>query len=108
MFIGAPILRYAPPRMRRLLLISNPTLHGSGYLDHCEGALREFLSPGIERVLFVPFAFQDHDAYAGKVRERFERMGFAIDSVHEAKSRRTMHALVEKAQALFVGGGNTF
>jgi dipeptidase E len=94
--------------MRQLLLVSNSTLHGSGYLDHCENAIREFLSPRVERVVFVPFAQHDRDGYAAKVRERFERMGLALESVHAASSKRAMHALVEGAQAVFVGGGNTF
>ena len=41
--------------MTRALLISNSTQHGSGYLDHCAGEIRDFLGDGIRHVLFVPF-----------------------------------------------------
>jgi dipeptidase E len=68
----------------RLLLISNSTLHGSGYLDHAADAIVSFLRPSVARVLFVPYALFDCDGYAAKARARFERMGLALDSVHDA------------------------
>ena len=90
----------------RLLLISNSTLHGSGYLDHCAGAITSFLGSSVSRVLFVPYAIFDRDGYAAKARARFEAMGFALDSVHDAREGPLV--AVEKAEALFIGGGNTF
>ncbi|MFN2387606.1 MAG: dipeptidase PepE [Thermoanaerobaculia bacterium] len=88
----------------RLLLISNSTLHGSGYLDHCEDALRSFLGP-IRRVLFVPYALPDRAAYAARARERLGRIGYGCDSAHDAADPV---AAVSSAEAVFVGGGNTF
>jgi len=41
--------------IRNLLLISNSTLHGSGYLDHCEDEIRKFLKKN-SNVLFIPYA----------------------------------------------------
>lgn len=92
------------PNSRRLLLISTSTVYGTGYLDHAEEEIRDHLH-GVARVLFIPYALADHNAYAGKARERFERMGFSLDSIHE--SRHPSQA-VESAQAVFIGGGNTF
>ncbi len=89
---------------KRLLLISNSTLYGSGFLDHAESEIRNFLGP-IERLLFVPFAMQDRDGYAEKARERFERMGYSLVSLHAAREK---HQAVHAAQAIFIGGGNTF
>jgi dipeptidase E len=89
---------------RRLLLISNSTSHGSGYLDHCAAHLRERWS-GVRRVLFVPFALFDRDRYAAIARDRLATMGFETDSLHEAEDPRRA---VAEAAALFVGGGNTF
>jgi len=54
---------------KRLLLISNSTLYGSGYLDHAEAKIRTFFG-AIRRVLFVPFALYDRQAYASKARAR--------------------------------------
>src|SRR5262245_57311734 len=90
----------------RLLLISNSTLHGSGYLDHCAPAIERFLGPDVRRVLFVPYALFDRDAYTARARQRFARMGFELESVHDAQSGA--RAAVERAEALFIGGGNTF
>lgn len=90
--------------MRRLLLVSNSTSHGGGYLDHCEQEIRDFLG-GVKRVLFVPFALHDRDGYAAKALERFARMGFELDSLHRAADPI---ASTGSAEAFFVGGGNTF
>lgn len=89
---------------RRILLISNSTLHGSGYLDHAEAEIRSFLGQ-VERILFIPFALHDHDSYANKARNRFSAMGYELDSIHEAQD--PLEA-VEGMEAMFIGGGNTF
>lgn len=91
-------------RHRRLLLISNSTCHGRGYLDHCEAALREHLD-GVSRVLFVPWALADHDKYLATVAARFEALGHACESIHRAPDAV---AAVMRADAIFIGGGNTF
>ena len=90
----------------RLLLISNSTRFGERYLDHCADAIASLFGTAIQRVLFVPYAIHDHDAYAANVRARFELMGFEIDSVHNADGGPAR--AVENAQAIFIGGGNTF
>jgi len=68
---------------KRLLLISNSTLHGSAYLDHAEAELRDVLGK-TRRVLFVPFALHDRAAYAAQAQARFGAMGYALHSLHEA------------------------
>jgi dipeptidase E len=90
----------------RLMLISNSTLHGSGYLDHCAAAIASFLGPAVTRVLFVPYALFDRDAYASRARARFEAMGYGLDSAHDSPGGPVR--AVEAAEALFIGGGNTF
>lgn len=87
-----------------ILLISNSTLHGRGYLDHAESEIRDFLGPA-KRVLFFPFALHDRAGYAAKARERVSAIGYALSSAHEASEPRK--ALAE-ADAIFIGGGNTF
>ncbi len=93
-------------RAMRLLLLSSSTLHGTGYLDYCEEAITSFLGDSVRRVLFVPYAVHDRDAYAAKVRDRFARMQLTVESVHDADGGPLK--AVESAQALFIGGGNTF
>lgn len=84
----------------RLLLLSSSNVYGYGYLDHAERELRARLD-GRTRVAFVPFALQDHEAYTATARERFARMNCEVMQVRGA-------AEIEAAEAIFVGGGNTF
>ena len=93
--------------MARLLLLSNSTTFGRGYLDHAEAEIRALLA-GVTRLLFVPDALQDKAGYAAKVRERFEQLGVEVDSTHEAPHAMDPARAVEAAQAVFIGGGNTF
>ena len=87
-----------------LLLISNSTLYGSGYLDHAEAEIRSFLGQ-TGRVLFVPYALFDRDGYTAQARNRFAAMGVELESIHSATDAR---AAVESTDAIFIGGGNTF
>ncbi len=91
--------------MRELLLVSTSTVHGTGYLDHAAEEIRALLGAGVRRVLFVPYALADRDAYAAKASERFSALGYGLESVHSMTNAR---AAVLAAEAVFIGGGNTF
>lgn len=90
---------------RRLLLVSNSTLHGSGYLDHCEQQIAQFFGTDVKQVLFVPYALHDRDAYTKTARDKFRTLGYKVDGIHEAPD--PVEA-VRKAEGIFIGGGNTF
>jgi dipeptidase E len=87
-----------------ILLISNSTLYGSGYLDHAEDEIRSFLGD-IKRVLFVPYALFDRDTYAATAQKRFQKIGYDLTSIHTATN--PVQA-VKDTEAIFIGGGNTF
>ena len=89
---------------KRILLISNSTLFGSGYLDHAADQIQSFLRD-VKRVLFVPYALRDRDDYAATARERFQRMGYELTSVHTSTDPAKA---VNETDAIFIGGGNTF
>uniref|UniRef100_A0A8C5CDQ6 Alpha-aspartyl dipeptidase n=1 Tax=Gadus morhua TaxID=8049 RepID=A0A8C5CDQ6_GADMO len=89
---------------RRLLLVSNSTLHGGGYLDHCQAHISTFFGR-LKRVLFVPYALHDRDGYACLARTKFNSLGYELDSIHDAEDPREA---VRTAEAIFIGGGNTF
>src|SRR5499426_2602571 len=89
---------------KRLLLISNSTFYGGVYLDHAEKEIRNFLG-AVRRVLFIPFAQRNQDAYAALARQRLAVMGYEVDSAHESSDPKKA---VNAAEAVFVGGGNTF
>lgn len=92
----------------KLLLISNSTLHGSGYLDHCADEIVTILGKNIKSVLFIPFARPSgisHEEYAAKAGERYKAMGIKLTSVHEYED---MPKAVAEAESIFIGGGNSF
>jgi dipeptidase E len=90
--------------IRKLLLISNSTLHGSGFLDHAEKEIQDFVGRR-SKVLFVPYAMYDRGGYSMKVRERLHRMGLSVAPIHDLSN---MPRAVEEAEVIFIGGGNTF
>ncbi|KAG0715403.1 Alpha-aspartyl dipeptidase [Chionoecetes opilio] len=91
---------------RNLLLLSNSTVHGSGYLEWAATPIKEFLaSKGVRRVLFVPYALREMDDYTEKAAKTFTAWGYELSSVHKATDPRRA---VSEAEAIFVGGGNTF
>eukprot|EP00092_Neocalanus_flemingeri_P061091 GFUD01073374.1.p1 GENE.GFUD01073374.1~~GFUD01073374.1.p1 ORF type:complete len:175 (+),score=44.58 GFUD01073374.1:38-562(+) len=91
---------------RNLLLLSNSTLHPTGYLEYAAEDICQFLrGRKVEEVLFVPYALRDQDGYTAKARSVFESWGFRLKSVHEAENPALA---ASNAQAIFIGGGNTF
>ena len=59
----------------------------------------------VRRLAFVPFALFDREGYAAKAAARFEREGIAVTAVTPDLAGREV---LEAAEAVFVGGGNTF
>merc|ERR1711997_1169589 len=91
---------------RNLLLLSNSTLHPTGYLEYAADIICEFLrSRNVSEVLFVPYALRKQDDYAATARKAFQGWGFKLTSIHETES--PVEA-ARSAQAIFIGGGNTF
>jgi dipeptidase E len=88
----------------RLLLISNSTNHGRGFLDHCLDEVADHLA-GLRRLAFVPFALYEREAYGRKVGERLQAIGLETTTVTADEKG---HTAVTEAEAIFVGGGNTF
>lgn len=85
------------------LLLSNSTNHGEAYLAHALETVLAHLD-GAE-LTFVPYALADHDAYTRKVAEALSPHGISVRGVHTADD--PIEAL-QQAEAVFVGGGNTF
>ncbi|HBX53607.1 MAG: dipeptidase E [Bacteroidetes bacterium RIFOXYA12_FULL_35_11] len=91
----------------RLLLISNSTNAGEAYLDYPKMNIKDFLGSNIKKTLFIPYAGVtfSFDEYAQKVQSRFDEIGYTVDSIHKYENPV---AAVENAEAIVVGGGNTF
>ena len=89
-----------------LLLISNSTNAGEAYLKYPIQEIAKTLE-GITEVVFIPYAAItfSYDEYERKVQERFNEIGIKVSSVHHAINKRNF---VRHAQAIVIGGGNTF
>lgn len=90
-----------------MILASTSTVHGSSYLEYLHEALRVFFKNSDE-ILFIPYARPSgitYDAYTEIVKKGFESLGKRVVGLHTFDTPKTA---IEKAQAIFVGGGNTF
>jgi len=89
-----------------LLLISNSTNAGEEYLQYPIERIGKFLQ-GVKEVVFIPYAAVtfSYAAYEAKVQARFNQIGVKVRSVHRAANPRQM---IRNAEAICVGGGNTF
>lgn len=89
-----------------LLLISNSTNAGEAYLKYPIEKIGEFLN-GVSEVVFIPFAAVtfSYDQYEAKVQARFDEIGIKVRSIHHCDSPLET---VANAEAICVGGGNTF
>lgn len=88
----------------KLLLLSNSTNSDSEYLGHAWEEIEDFLL-GISELLFVPYAAKNHDEYTRIPAAAFAEHGIAVRGLHEYEDPETA---ILQAQAIFVGGGNTF
>lgn len=89
-----------------LLLISNSTNAGEAYLKYPIAEIQKTLA-GVTEVVFIPYAAVtfSYEEYERKVQERFDEIGIKVRSVHRALNKRNF---VRHAQAIVIGGGNTF
>lgn len=90
--------------MRDLLLLSNSTSPGMAPFEHARDVIGEVLPSG-SRVLFIPFAGHDHDAYADSTAAALQPLGVTIVSAHAVSSPL---AELAACNGVFTGGGNSF
>ena len=80
---------------------------GEPYLDYPKYDIQKFLGKDIKKTLFIPYAGVtfSFDDYADKVQERFDEIGYKVEGIHTFSDPVKA---VEEAEAIIVGGGNTF
>src|SRR5262245_50413584 len=86
------------------LLLGSGGLRDSERMAVWTAEMRSFLGPQ-RKLLFVPYALADYDAYARGIVERGLNAGYELDSIHRYPDPVQT---VEEAEAIFIGGGNTF
>ncbi|MDA3910863.1 MAG: dipeptidase PepE [Bacteroidales bacterium] len=91
----------------RCLLISNSTMAGEPYLDYPKQNIADFLGKEKVTALFIPYAGVtfSYDEYETKVKTRFQEIGHDVVSIH--KFDDPVKA-VKEADAIVIGGGNTW
>ncbi|WP_339917352.1 dipeptidase PepE [Yeosuana marina] len=93
--------------MKNIFIASTSTTHGSNYLDYILKDLNIFFKE-INTILFIPYARPDgisHDTYTKKVQEAFLKIKKDVIGIHTFENPSLA---IEEAEAIFVGGGNTF
>lgn len=93
--------------MKKLLLISNSTNPGEAYLDYPKHNIKAFLGEKPVQALFIPYAAVtfSYDEYEAKVNNRFKEIGHSVVSIHHFDDPIKA---VQEAEAIVVGGGNTW
>ncbi|MDU1889732.1 MAG: dipeptidase PepE [Dysgonomonas sp.] len=91
----------------RLLLISNSTNPGEPYLDYPKHNIKQFLGDKPVNALFIPYAAItfSYDEYEAKVNNRFAEIGHSVKGIHHFVDPKQA---VKEAEAIIVGGGNTW
>ena len=91
----------------RLLLLSNSANRGEGFLEYPKNEISGFLGNTVKNVLFIPFAAVtfSYNEYEMLVADKFETMGYQLQSIHRFKN---YSKAIKNADAIIVGGGNTF
>jgi dipeptidase E len=95
------------PTRRHLLLLSSSRTAGTRYLEHAHAYLRSFLETRARSVVFVAYARvgRNYDEYTERVRTNFAALGYEVIGLHgSADPVQTLTA----AEALMIGGGNTY
>ncbi len=93
--------------MKRLIIASTSTIHGSGYLEYLLPTLKSFFKD-VKTILFIPYARPSgisYDLYTEIAQKAFEKIDINVVGIHQFEYPKEA---LQNAEAIFTGGGNTF
>lgn len=93
--------------MKRLIIASTSTVHGSSYLEYILPELTTHFS-GVSKIIFIPYARPSgisYEAYTNLARKAFQKINIEVKGLHEYENPKEALA---NAKGIFTGGGNTF
>ncbi len=82
-------------------------MSGEAYLNYPKNEIKNLLGDKPVKALFIPYAAVtfSFNEYEDKVNERFMEIGHSVVGIHHFNKPLTA---IEKAEAIVVGGGNTW
>lgn len=91
---------------KRILAFSSSREGSKEYLQTAAAPIHHFLGDAPMNIVFIPFASvnPDYEAYTDKVRLALEGLPYTIHTVDITNAQ----TVIEKADVIMVGGGNTF
>lgn len=91
---------------KRILAFSSSRYGSSGYLEAAAPVIKKFIDSKTTNIAFIPFASveKNYEEYAANVNNALGPMGIRINTVVPGNAR----SLIEKCDAIIIGGGNTF
>jgi dipeptidase E len=93
--------------MKKVIIASTSTVFGGTYLDYLVPTLAEHFK-NVSNLIFIPFARPGgitHEEYTEKVKPVFKQLNIDVQGIHEFENPIDA---INKAEAIFTGGGNTF
>lgn len=93
--------------MKKIIIASTSTVYNSEYLEYLLPTLKDFFSE-VNTILFIPYARPSgisYDEYTKKAKEAFLKIDKKVFGIHEFDNPKEA---IQKAEAIFTGGGNTF
>ncbi|KAF5300310.1 hypothetical protein FQA39_LY11167 [Lamprigera yunnana] len=91
--------------VRNILLLSSSRVHGYEYLECARDDINNlFRKANVSTILFIPYALKNQDKYFNMVEPVLSKWGYVVNGIHKGDPK----TLVKQAQAIFIGGGNTF
>ena len=93
--------------MKKLIVASTSTVHGSGYLEYLLPTLKTFFTD-VKSMLFIPYARPggiSYKDYTNIAKKAFNSINIEVNGIHEVKNPKDA---IKSAKGIFTGGGNTF
>ncbi len=93
--------------MKKIIIASTSTVHGSGYLEYILPTLSSFFS-NVKTILFIPYARPSgisYNEYTEIAKKAFATIHIKVKGIHQFDNPKKA---IQNAEGIFTGGGNTF
>lgn len=91
---------------KKLLLLSSSKVKSGAWFQEAQTLIKNFLGAKKKRIVFIPYAdvSGNYKAYADKVSGAFANTNYTIEFLVPQNAKKILNS----AEAIMVGGGNTF